>query len=137
MAPLGLVCTSPRATLVAMVVILTLACRSFSYRADNKMVRPKGRPWLKRFESRHFRKKTRFCLFFRKFSFAWFLSVILHDRLPVLRFSHDFHVVGRVWKELPQARERCEGEIRGHSGFRGGREPLAGAKAWFQSHSFS
>ena len=42
--------------------------------------------------------------------------MILHDRLPVLRFSHDFHVVGRVWKELPQAREPCEGEIRGRSG---------------------
>ena len=41
--------------------------------------------------------------------------MILHDRLPVLRFSHDFHVVGRVWKELAQAREPCEGEIRGHS----------------------
>ncbi|CAJ1341986.1 unnamed protein product, partial [Effrenium voratum] len=60
--------------------------------------------------------------------FAWFLSVILHDRLPVLRFSHDFHVVGLVWKELAQAREPCEGEIREHSGVRGGREPLAGAK---------
>ena len=33
-----------------------------------------------------------------------------------MRFSHDFHVVGRVWKELPQAREPCEGEIRGRSG---------------------
>ena len=50
-------------------------------------------------------------------------------------FLTSFHVVGRVWKELAQAREPCEGEIRGHSGVRGGREPLAGAK-WFQTHSF-
>ena len=51
----------------------------------------------------------------------------------MLRFSHDFHVVGRVWKELPQARGPCEGEIRG-AGVRGGREPLAGAKVWFRLH---
>ena len=43
-----------------MVVISTLACRFFFYRADNKMVRPKGRPSAHAVEGRHFRKKLNF-----------------------------------------------------------------------------